>query len=87
MPQSLLTWSLLALAIVGELLGTVSLKHAEGMRHPLAWVVVYALWSGVGIALTALAGVVFYDERMDFPKVCGLLAIAFGAVLLQLSSK
>jgi small multidrug resistance pump len=49
--------------------------------------VVYALWSGVGIALTALAGVVFYDERMDFPKVCGLLAIAFGAVLLQLSSK
>ena len=49
--------------------------------------VVYALWSGVGIALVALFGVLFFGETMSWPRGLGMLAIIFGIALIQLEGK
>jgi small multidrug resistance pump len=106
MPSDARAWILLAIAIVAELVGTASLKYAEGFTRPRAWLgvvggygtalcllalviehlevgVVYALWSGIGIALAALLGVVVFHEAMTWTKACGLLAVAIGVALLQ----
>lgn len=47
----------------------------------------YAIWSGVGTALTALVGVLVYKESMKVKKVAGLLLIIGGVVLLKLSTE
>ena len=43
----------------------------------------YATWSGVGIALTALAGVLFFQEKIDLTGLIGLSFIIIGIVLLN----
>jgi len=48
--------------------------------------VVYALWSGVGIALASALGVIVFGESMSWRKALGLLAIAVGVILLQLQT-
>ncbi|MFF2019931.1 DMT family transporter [Paenibacillus sp. NPDC058177] len=45
----------------------------------------YAIWSGVGTALTALLGVVIYKENFNFKKFLGLLLIIGGVVIMKLS--
>lgn len=49
--------------------------------------VVYAIWSGVGIAMVAVVGVVVFREPMSWTRVAGLLTTVIGIVLLQLDSK
>lgn len=49
--------------------------------------VVYAVWSGVGIALVAVIGVVVFHEAMTWTKAAGLLTTIIGIVLLQLEVK
>jgi multidrug transporter EmrE-like cation transporter len=49
--------------------------------------VVYALWSGVGIALVALCGVLLFGETMSWPRALGILAIILGIALIQLEGK
>ncbi|MFJ8067128.1 DMT family transporter [Psychrobacillus sp. NPDC096426] len=46
----------------------------------------YAIWSGVGTALTALIGVVIYKEGFNKKKFFGLLLIIGGVILLNLST-
>lgn len=46
----------------------------------------YAIWSGVGTALTALIGVVIYKENLNFKKILGLVLIIGGVVMLKLST-
>lgn len=46
--------------------------------------VVYAIWSGVGIAFVAVIGVTFFKEPMTCMRAAGLAAITIGIVLLQL---
>lgn len=46
--------------------------------------VVYALWSGIGIALVAAAGVLLFREPMTTMRALGLLTIVLGIALLQL---
>ncbi|KOO51335.1 DMT family transporter [Viridibacillus arvi] len=46
----------------------------------------YAIWSGVGTALTALVGVLVYKENFNFKKALGLVLIIGGVVVLKLSS-
>jgi small multidrug resistance pump len=48
--------------------------------------VVYAIWSGVGIVLIALIGVVVYRERVDLAAVLGFALIVAGVVVLNLFS-
>lgn len=48
--------------------------------------VVYAIWSGVGIAMVAVVGVVVFHESMSWTKAAGLAATILGIVLLQLET-
>ena len=45
----------------------------------------YAIWSGVGTALTALIGVIIYKEHLNGKKLIGLLLIIGGVVIMKLS--
>lgn len=49
--------------------------------------VVYAVWSGVAIALIAVVGVVVFHEAMSWRRGLGLLATIIGIVLLQLDTR
>lgn len=48
--------------------------------------IAYAIWSGMGTALIATIGVLWFREPLGLLKVCGLLAIVGGVVALNLSS-
>lgn len=45
---------------------------------------VYAIWAGVGTALTAMVGVVFYKEALNSKKIVGVLLIIAGVILLNI---
>lgn len=45
----------------------------------------YAIWAGLGTALTAIVGVVLYKERFNRKKVLGILCIILGVVVLNLA--
>lgn len=46
----------------------------------------YAIWSGIGTALTALIGVLIWDEPFSFSTLCGLVLIIGGVALLNAST-
>ena len=48
--------------------------------------VAYAIWSGVGIALIAVIGWLFFGQSLDAAAILGLALIVAGVVVLQLSS-
>lgn len=45
--------------------------------------VAYAIWSGVGVALIAAIGMVFFREPVSAMKFLGLAAIVFGVAVLR----
>ncbi|MFJ7666879.1 DMT family transporter [Lysinibacillus sp. NPDC097195] len=45
----------------------------------------YAIWAGLGTALTAVVGVVFYKENFNVKKFVGILLIIIGVVVLNLA--
>lgn len=47
----------------------------------------YAIWAGLGTALTAIAGIVIFNELLNIPKVIGLAFIISGVVLLNARGK
>lgn len=49
--------------------------------------IAYAIWSGFGMVLIALIGIVFFDERIDVLKVLFFTLIIVGAIGLNLTSK
>ncbi|MEQ9037109.1 MAG: SMR family transporter [Silicimonas sp.] len=49
--------------------------------------VVYAIWSGLGIVLIALAGFVIFGQKLDLAAVIGLSLIIAGVVVLHVFSK
>ena len=48
--------------------------------------VVYAIWSGSGVALISLVGRYFFGQILDRPAVIGIVMIVSGVVILQLFS-
>jgi multidrug resistance protein EbrA len=46
--------------------------------------VAYAIWAGLGTALTALVGVFIYKEHFNMKKLCGLVLIIGGVILLNI---
>lgn len=46
----------------------------------------YAIWSGIGTALTAIVGVIIYKEGFNLKKCLGLVLIIGGVVVLKLST-
>lgn len=49
--------------------------------------ITYAIWSGVGIVLVALAGVFLYKQVPDWPAVIGMGLIVLGVAVIHLFSK
>ncbi|HXH03427.1 MAG TPA: multidrug efflux SMR transporter [Candidatus Competibacteraceae bacterium] len=48
--------------------------------------VVYAIWSGAGVALIAVIGYLVFEESMSPLRIAGLLLTICGVVMLNLSS-
>jgi len=49
--------------------------------------VAYAIWSGVGLILTVIAGIILWRETLDWVKVTGIVLILAGIVLINVFSK
>lgn len=49
--------------------------------------VAYAIWSGVGIVLVALAGTILFRQRIDLAGIIGLSMIIGGVLVVNLFSK
>ena len=45
--------------------------------------VVYAIWSGVGIVVTALIGATLFKQALDLPAMVGIGMIVVGVVVMQ----
>jgi multidrug transporter EmrE-like cation transporter len=49
--------------------------------------VAYALWSGIGIVLTVIAGMLLWREPLDWARVTGIVLILGGILIINLFSK
>lgn len=49
--------------------------------------IVYAIWSGVGIALVAIISVIVLDQKLDAGAVIGMVLIIAGVVVMRVFSK
>ena len=49
--------------------------------------VAYAIWSGIGIVLVTLVGVVLYKQVPDPMTLCGLALIVAGVLVINLLGK
>lgn len=49
--------------------------------------IVYAIWSGAGVALIALVGWLIYGQALDLPAIVGMTLIVAGVVVLNVFSK
>lgn len=46
--------------------------------------VAYAIWSGIGIALITIVGIIFFKETISVPKIIFVLFILVGVIGLNL---
>ena len=49
--------------------------------------IAYAIWSGVGIVLISLIGVVAFKQSLDMPAYIGIGLIIAGVIIVNLFSK
>ncbi|MHB2018308.1 MAG: DMT family transporter [Candidatus Xenobia bacterium] len=79
-----MTWTLLILAAVSYVAGGVAMKHADGLRHLLPSLLVFAAF-GLGAALQTLA-MRYESLGVGYVVVLGLeaaLAVLAGVLLLH----
>jgi small multidrug resistance pump len=49
--------------------------------------IAYAIWSGLGVVLITLVGLVWFGQRLDIPAILGLGLIIAGVTVINLFSK
>ena len=49
--------------------------------------IAYAIWSGIGVALISLVGVVLFKQSLDLAAVVGIALIVAGVVVINVFSK
>lgn len=49
--------------------------------------VAYAIWSGVGIVIISLVGIVLYNQFLNIPTIIGIALIIIGVAILNIFSK
>ena len=49
--------------------------------------IAYAIWSGVGIILIAIASAIIYKQMLDVPAIAGMVLIVAGIVMITGFSK
>jgi small multidrug resistance pump len=47
----------------------------------------YAIWSGAGLILTVIAGMILWRETLDWARVVGIILIIAGIVFINVISK
>ena len=47
---------------------------------------VYAIWSGTGIVLIAIAGYFMFNQKLDFAAIVGMALIVAGVLVINLFS-
>ena len=105
-----MSWIYLALAIVTEVAGTISMKLSDGFSKLLPSILifvfygasmalanlaikkldislVYTIWAGVGTALTALIGYLWFKEGMPPLKIISIGLIVLGVIGLSWSGE
>lgn len=48
--------------------------------------IAYAIWSGIGIILITLIGLIVFKQHLDLPAILGLALIIAGVVVINLFS-
>lgn len=48
--------------------------------------IAYAIWSGLGVVLIALAGWLLYDQKLDAPAMIGMGLIVSGVIVMNVFS-
>lgn len=48
--------------------------------------VAYAIWSGVGIVLVSLVGLIWFKQYLDFPAFIGIALILAGVMVINVFS-
>lgn len=56
------------------------------LREGLALGMVYGVWTASGVALTAIASWLLFDERMNRRMVLGIALIAVGVLLVEVGA-
>lgn len=49
--------------------------------------IAYAIWSGVGIVLICLIGIIFYEQILDAPTLIGIGFVITGVVILNIFAR
>lgn len=49
--------------------------------------VAYAIWSGLGVVLITLVGLIWFGQKLDIPAIAGLALIIAGVATINLFSK
>ncbi len=49
--------------------------------------IAYGIWSGVGIVLISIIGLVFFKQKLDAAAICGLVLIVAGVIVINFFSK
>ncbi|WP_460273481.1 DMT family transporter [Celeribacter sp. ULVN23_4] len=49
--------------------------------------IAYAVWSGLGIVLISLIGLVFLGQKLDLPALLGIALIIAGVLVIHLFSR
>ncbi|MBW6417502.1 multidrug efflux SMR transporter [Celeribacter sp. PS-C1] len=49
--------------------------------------IAYAVWSGLGIVLISVIGLVFLGQKLDFPAILGMSMIIAGVLVIHLFSQ
>jgi len=49
--------------------------------------ITYAIWSGAGIVLVALVGIILYKETPNIPTIIGMAFIIIGIMIIHFFSK
>lgn len=49
--------------------------------------IAYAIWSGLGMVLVSVIGLVIFGQKLDLPAVLGLGLIVIGVIVVNLFSK
>lgn len=73
------------LPVVGIVIGYVLAFYTLSLSlKTLPLGLAYAIWSGVGTALTALVGIIIYKEGLSIKKLLGLGLIIGGVSILNM---
>lgn len=72
------------LTVLGYVVSFFMLSHCV---QTLPTGVIYAIWSGVGIAGISILGWIVHKQALDMPAVAGIVLILAGVLVIKLFSK